>query len=227
MGKLREMNFTDKRQYIWEYYKLHIIFTAMGLFMIGSLINVWFINPPLRDHLYIAWQAFPVHSDTLEEISEELSVIVYDQDRYRVSVRSYVLTDDMQIDQAIITRFHALLSVGDIHALITTREDIQDGAEFGLLRPMTEVLAIIQSSSPSLYEEISGRLLTVTYTDMDSEYTITDVMGIDLSGAPLLLEHGLTMGDMYLAVIINSEHFEELAQALAVIFRKDFFRNYE
>jgi len=52
-------------------------------------------------------------------------------------------------------------------------------------------------------------------------------MGIDLSGAPLLLEHGLTMGDMYLAVIINSEHFEELAQALAVIFRKDFFRNYE
>ena len=217
-AKLKEMNFTDKRQYIWEYYKLHILFIGLGVIILGSLINIWFINPPQRDYLYIAWQAGPVHSGRLDEMGDKLSVIVYDQDRYRVSVRSYVLGDDPQINQAIVTRFHALLSVGDIHGIITTREGIQESADFGMIRSTAEVMDVLRESKPALYDKMTERLLTVTYSEGEDEPEITDIMAIDISGAPLLEEIGFVMDDLYLGVIINSSRFDEIARALAVMF---------
>jgi len=220
-AKLKEMNFTDKRQYIWEYYKIHIFVIGFSLFMIGSLINVWFINPPQRDYLYVAWQAGMVHTDPLDAMGERLGAIVPDQDRYQVTVRSYVRTGEPQMDQALVTRLHALISVGELHATITTSQGIQEGADFGLFRSPSEVIAIIQESNPALYEILTERLLTVTYTLYFEEGATpnTGIMGINISGAPLLVDVGLGMVDnLYLAVISNSQQVEGIARALAVMF---------
>ena len=219
-AKLKVMNFTDKRQYIWEYYKIHLIATGFALFMIGSLINIWFINPPRRDHFYVAWQAGHVFTETLDEMGRRLSVIVPDEDRYRVSVNSYVLVDEPQVDQALITRFSAMITVGDLHATIISREGIQEGAEFGILRSPAEVLTIIRELDAALYEELTGRLLTITYYEWHDEDApaITDTMGIRVGGSPMMVDLGIMTEDLYLGVIVNSQQLEATAHALMVMF---------
>jgi len=194
-----------------------MLFGGILIFIVGSLINVWFINPPKREYLYIAWQAPHVPHIALEELSDRIGVILDNNDRYQVSVRSYVLTDDVQMTQAIVTRFHALLSVGDIHAVISNRQGMQENAEFGLVRHPEEMMAVLRETNPPLYDIITERLLTITVELLDDD-PVTDTKAIDISGAPLLVELGFTMDDLYIGFVANSQRYEQLARALAVIF---------
>ena len=217
-AKLKEMNFTDKRQYIWEYYKLHILFVVIILFLTGNIINNVFINPSKRIYLYIAWQAGFVHSEPLDALGERLSIIPEDQERYEVLVRSYEFTDDPQVDQALAARFHAMLAVGNLHATITTREGIAEFAGFGVIRPVTELLAAIRDICPILHNDMADRALHITFTPPDEESPITDAMAISLNHAPLLTQLGLSTDDLYFALMINCYRFYEAAKALRVVF---------
>lgn len=40
-----EMTFQEKKEHIWEYYKIHMIMTAGVLLLIGSLLNIYLFNP--------------------------------------------------------------------------------------------------------------------------------------------------------------------------------------
>ena len=217
-AKLREMNFTEKRQYIWEYYKLQIFITVFCLFFIGSLINHYFINPPKREYLYITWAGDLIYTGPLDRLAERLNVIVENPDRYRVSVRSYALTGEPQMDQALITRFHALISVGDIDALLVTKEGVVAYAEFGVLSPVHDVMNVLAEIDPGLHRDMEGRLVTITYITDREEASITDVMAIDLRDSVLMAELGFFVDDLFLCTIVTSDRHHELAKALQLIF---------
>ena len=221
--KLKKMNFTDKRQYIWEYYKLHLLFIAVLLFFIGYMINIWFINPPKRDYLYIAWQAHMVAHDQLGALGDRLSVIVENPERYHVRVQSYALTGEPQMDQALITRFFAMMQVGELHAIITTGDEMLANAYGGLIKPIYPVMDALAEINPGLHDYISERLITLTFTpevsarDGEAE-TVTEVMSIDLNGVPLLDELGFWSEDLYFGLVISSDYYYQLAKALVVLF---------
>ena len=217
-AKLKEMNFTEKRQYIWEYYKLHMLLVAAALFIIVNLINNWFINPPKRNYVYIAWQAGIVRPDDLDTLGQRLSIIPENQERYAVVVRSYYFTGDPQRDQAIATRLYAMLTLGDIHATITTSVGIAEFSAAGMIRPVDELLAAIQEQDPTLYDSISERILSVTFVPHDSDTPATSNMAVSLRDAPLLTELEFVTDDLYLAIISSAEHFYETAKVIRVIF---------
>jgi len=216
-AKLKKMNFTDKRQYIWEYYKLQIFFLGLIIFFIGYVINVTLINPPKREYLYISWQAHWAPHEQLSALGDNLSAIVENPERYRVFVQSYVQTGEPQMDQALATRFFAMLQAGDLHAMVTTREGLAESAEFGLIKPIQPVLAELEALDPILYDYISSRALIITYTMEDGE-TFTDAMGICIGGAPLMDASGIISDNVYISVIINSIRHYELAKALVALF---------
>ena len=220
IAKLKEMTFAEKRWYIWEYYKLHIILGVVTLVIIGSSINTRFINPPKNDYLYIAWQADFVPMGVLENLGQELSVIVDNPSRYRVSVRSYLLGDDPSMNMALITRFHAMVSIGDLHALINTREETYHFAEHGMIRPLHEVVSAALEADPAIYAALSERLVTMTFTLFDEDVEmqpITDIMSIHIGGLPLLTELGIISEDLYLSVVINADRPESFGKLLGVL----------
>jgi len=219
-AKLKKMNFTDKRQYIWEYYKLHIFLLALGAIILGSLINTWFINPPKRDYLYIAWQAGIVMQDNLDILGQRLNVMVENQERYHVSVRSYYLTGEPQLDQALITRFHAMVHVGDLHATIMPWEDVLPSAAFGVIKPVDDLLTAAREINLDLYHLLWERVVMLNYVPDGQEDFIEEAMAISLQGAPLLEELGYITDDLYIAMIVTSDNYYELAKALAVMFLK-------
>jgi len=220
-AKLKEMNFTEKRQYIWEYYKLHIIASLILLVFAGSIINNRFINPPMREYLYVVWQAYHVMPDRLDSLSENLSVIVEDPDRYAVFVHSYVLSGEPQMDQALFTRFSGLLSLGQLHIIISSRDETEGNAMGRIIKPVHDFVAYFGEQNPELKEEIEGRVTIFTFTDtsVQGDTEVTDAMAISLAGAPLLEELGFFTEDLYLNVVINAYNYYEIAKALTVMFQ--------
>ena len=215
-AKLKVMNFTEKRQYIWEYYKLHIFGTAFILLLAGSLIHNW-LNPPPNDYVYIAWMAEPMPTANLNELEDRLSVIITeDPYRYAVTVRSYVLTGEPQMDQALVTRFTALLSIGALHVIMSTEEGVQINAEAGIIGPVHEMLAKLRQAAPAIYNDIAHRLLTITFTSFDDP-PVTDTMAINLYGSSLLAELGFITDDLFFTVVINAERPYETAKALELM----------
>ncbi|MCL2571734.1 MAG: hypothetical protein FWE11_04965 [Defluviitaleaceae bacterium] len=218
-AKLKKMNFTEKRQYIWEYYKLHIFVAIIIIFIAGSLINTWFINPPKQEYLYIAWQA-PATSIQLNALSEALDPIIGDPDRYRVSISSYMFTGDPQMDQAIVTRFFAMVHVGDLHGVVATKEDMIANVGGDLIKPIHGLLAEIETFDINLFNHVSNHLLHVPIT-LEDGTTVYDVVGIDLSSSPMIASVGVFVDDLYLGVISNSYHYYEIAKALEILFFGD------
>ena len=217
-AKLRKMNFRDKRQYIWEYYKIQIIVTCVIIFVIGYMINHMFINPPTRSYLYIAWQAGFVHSESLDALGTALNPIVENYERYEVHVRSYVLTGDPQMDQALITRFHALTHVGDLHAMIIRGEhDVRANAEAGMLRPMDGMLAELLALNPAIYNYIQPRILSADFTDLDNNEQ-SAVLAISLQDASFFAERGVNTNELYLVIVITADVDYKIAKAVELIF---------
>ena len=219
-AKLKEMNFTEKRQYIWEYYKLHIIAAVIFLIFIGSVINNRIINPPMREYLYVAWQAHHVMPDQLAALSEDLSIIVENPDRYVVFVHSYVLTGEPQMDQALFTRFSGLLSLGQLHIIISSRYETEGNAMGRIIKPVHDFVAYLGELNPELKEEIESRVVTFTFTvpGVHEDTEVTDAMAISLAGAPLLEELGFITEDLYFNIVINADNYYEIAKALTVMF---------
>jgi len=134
-AKLRAMNFTDKRQYIWEYYKIHLLATVIVLFGIGAFINTFFLNPAPRDYIYVAWVGLPVPADQLDALSELLTpLLVEDPTREVVTITFYPPSSAMQ------QRFSALVQIGMVDVIVGEAAGIQQlSDDRGWLRTLDEL----------------------------------------------------------------------------------------
>lgn len=220
LNKLKEMNFKEKRQYIWEYYKLHMFFIAIISFIVGSLLNVWVFNPPRQDYLYIAWISPHVHHELLNELGEKLEVIVDDNERQRVSIVSYAQSDNPQERVAIHTRFMANMTLGIIDLFITPRGGIDEMAFEGFIRPINPILEMAAEINPTLYNELKQRTLTITYTqNIEDAPTLTDKMAFSIEGSPLLEYIGINSEKLYVSLVITTDSIYEIIKGLEVLFK--------
>jgi len=215
-GKLRVMTFAEKRQYIWEYYKIHMLVGGFLILVFGSLFYTWFINPPLRDYLYIAWVGDEAHSQTLADIGEALTTIVENPARERVYVASYALTGNPGMDNMLQQRFIAMLQTSSLDLYLTNLDGVQELAETGFSRPVGDIMHSVARLDPGLHRLVSESLVTITFELDGNEYT--DGMGIYLADTPLFEHLEIDANGLYLAVVSNTLNFHRIAKALEAIF---------
>ena len=220
-AKLKEMNFTDKRQYIWEYYKLHLLGIIVLMFILYSLLDAWVLNPNRENYLYIAWLGQRVPHHQLEHLGDILEEIVYDPNRQMVFVSSYSPSENPEEHMAVQVRFVAMMQLNEFDAFLMHRSDVADVASEGFVRPVHSFLDYLAQHSPMLYNELSGRVFYVTYDPWDesSPTPVTNAMAFSMAGTPLLEYVGLSTSDLYLSIFLRTEKYYELTKALEVFFR--------
>ncbi|MCL2363047.1 MAG: hypothetical protein FWC71_00105 [Defluviitaleaceae bacterium] len=157
IAKMRAMNFTDRRQYIWEYYKMHIIGLLIGIFALGAFINTMFINPAPRDYLYIAWLGPQPEIGQLEALAQALQPLVPEDLHEVVSVHSYAASFDPMMNTVLQQRFATMVQIGGMDAILTTSVGVQELIDaLDWLRPIYELpgapIAVSLYGSPLLYE---------------------------------------------------------------------------
>lgn len=209
--KFRVMNFSEKRWYVWEYYKFHIGGFILAAFLIGSFIHAQ-LNPRPDDYLYVAWLGVPATIWQLGGLAEGLNSIVEDPETQRVLITNYTLAEDHRTNVALQTRFISFLQIGKIDVLITTRAEVEVATAEGIIRPTDEVTYYLASRNV----EFEERLFAVPEDPYDPE-AASQFMAISLTGTSFLEEYGINTSDVYLAVIVNTQNFYAISRALEML----------
>ena len=216
--KLKQMDFTEKRQYIWEYYKLHIIAFLIVAFMAGSLMNTLIFNPPRQEYLYFVWAGPPVTSFTLDDFAEELGVIVGNPDRYVVRATNYSFVGlDPQMAMGLQARFVAQLQQQSLDLFMLSKEELYSFSSNGFVLPIMLFMDELEEINPAVHGLLAKRLVEITFYQTENGDAITDYMAANMHGIPFFDKFRIQTSDLYLAVVINSERFERAARALEVI----------
>jgi len=226
-AKLRVMTFAEKRWYIWEYYKFHIFMIIVGAFFLGTLINSR-LNPRPNDYLYIAWLGIPARHAQLTGFVDELTEkIAEDPERQVVVFTDYTFSDNFQVNQALQTRFMAMLQMGQLDMFISTREGIEGmidvGTEdFSYIRTVDEIMEYLEEINPQMHAALieSDRIIPLTFPTEDGGRELSEIeylVAISLYGSEFLAQHGFDYRDAYLSVVNSSRRFFAIAQALEVL----------
>jgi len=120
--KIQSMKGREKWEYIWGYYKIHIIGISAVLLVAGSIINDTIINPPPNSVLTIAWMGGFELDGRLDELRDALyPMLVEDPGSETVHVLTFFITgDDPQQDMAQHTRFSAMTAARELDIVIGT-----------------------------------------------------------------------------------------------------------
>lgn len=206
--KIKAMKGRVRREYIWDYYKIHIIGGAVLFFMLGTFVNDIFINPPPSSNLTIAWMSgFELH-ETLSEFGEVFyPTMVEDPRRETVAILSFVLSGEPQHDMAQHTRFAAMTAASDIDIVIGELTDTEGGQMLGIshvwmfrdLQPMLEEVGIY-SEDLLFYETEYGPI----------------AFAIPLDSSPIFSEF-FNAENRFLAVLSNTVRYEEVLEALRLL----------
>ena len=218
-AKLAPMTFTEKRQYIWEYYKLHMLAIVVITILVGSILNTMIFNPPRREYVYFVWVGPPVTTLMLDDFAYELNVIVENYDRYVVRATNYNIEGlDPQMIMGLQTRFFAKMQQQLLDFFILTEDWVYEYSTIGFILPMMYFLDEVRLANPELHVLMTERLIEVTYYPIDNGMPRTDCMAVSLRGVAFFDKFYIQTDDLYLAIVINAERFERAIRALEVIF---------
>ena len=208
--KIKAMEGPVKREYIWDYYKIHIIATIIVLAMLGSILNDTVINPPPRSALTIAWMSPFEPEPALRSLSEALYPAIVDNPaRQTVQVMSFFMIGDPQHDMAQHQRFSAMSAARELDIIIgdfTEFEGDQNLVGLGLAPSW-----VFHDLRPILAEAgLNSENLLFGETDEGEELAF----GISLEGSTLFEELGISTTGRYLGVVVNTDRYEAVIEAI-------------
>ncbi|MCL1988746.1 MAG: hypothetical protein FWG64_12380 [Firmicutes bacterium] len=206
--KIKQMNFREKREYIWEYYKLQIIGGIIAALLIGSLVNDTIINPPARSALTIAWMAGFEMTENLEALTDKIYPVVVDYTQNEtLHLLNFNMIGDPQHDMAQHQRFSAMTAAQEIDIVIGdfNINETTEVANLGIapawtfmdLRPVLTELGI--SSENLLFFEEEGHPPLA--------------FAIPIAETPAFANLGISTENRYFAIVINTLRYDAVIAA--------------
>jgi len=212
--KIQSIKGREKWEYIWGYYKIHIIATAAALLMTGSIVNDVFINPPPDSVLTIAWMGGFELEGRLDTLRNSLyPILVDDTANETVHILTFLLTGaDPQQDMAQHTRFSAMTAARELDIVIGTLEHNEE----------VDIMALGMAPSWFFYDlrpflaeagiEPEGLVFH------EDEEGTPIAFAIPLDGSVLLEEAGIATEGRWLGVIGNTQREEAVVKAIRALF---------
>ncbi|MDR1530978.1 MAG: hypothetical protein LBS62_02115 [Clostridiales bacterium] len=206
MGKeFNEMTFAEKREHIWEYYRIHILGALAILALIVSFIYGTFINPPPETFAQFAFYGdFYVGEETLTNMR------TYMDQRLALDTKKYVTQSfecytaeglDVEYSRAMMEKFFVMLAVSEIDIVITNKAGAEYLGEDEAFLKLSEILSPgeLGSLEDKLYFDAAG-----------------DAAGIKLDGSRALADSGVDSADLIALAMVNSKRLDAAAEILRI-----------
>jgi len=218
-AKLREMTFKEKMEYIWEYYRYLIIGVLIVLFIIGSLLNTWLVNPPADAALFISWNAGFVTEEQFDSLNGVLKELLINEKENKEIIISYIPVNDTDptLVMAGLQRTVAMVAAGSIDIFILDAQLLEHNTNSGFLRPLESILEEIQAINHTVYATIKENVSYELYKIEDDVFS-QRIMGIKIKDSPLLSELGFYEQELYLGVSITTGNEENVTKTLIALF---------
>ena len=210
--KLREMTLQERISYLWDYYKLHALFTIIGIAVIAYVIYE-IVTPKIETQLYVAVIDNPVDPAALEEYEAQFAEhLQIDPEREEVIINPqfYFLADDeyaMSMRQVLVT----YVAAQDVDIIIAPKSEFESYSYYGYMYSLSDLLPT------DLYSKLSEYFYIGAREDNPEE----KVYGIYLNQAPFFQDNERISSDnpYILGVIGNSRRTENSAEFIRYLFR--------
>jgi len=228
MSKLREMTFREKVEYIWGYYRFHIIAIVIALILSVSIVVAIF-SPSTDTVLFVAWSAGFLPEESNEHLVNELESFLIDENRHEkveVVMLSSAETDPLTA-MANSQRLFAMVAAGQIDLFILDAQTLESHSISGFIRPLDDILADVERINPSVARIIN---VYIVYAGFIEEHTVSDdfeidpdsiserIMGVRIGDSPIMSDVNFFAQDLYFAVSITSNQIENVIATLIELF---------
>jgi len=217
--KLREMTFKGKIEYIWDYYKIHILCTAISLIAIFSLLNTWIFNPNPDTVLFIAWNGGYATEEQLDRLKNHIEErLIEESANEEVAIAQFFFSsDDPSMNMAEVQRTVAMIAAGVIDLFITSHQLLEEQSHIGYLQPLDQVLAAIKLENPIVYSRIEENIVTALF-ETGENIVEQRPAGINIGNSPLFSSLGMFRQEIYVGVSVTSGQFNNIVQTLIMLF---------
>lgn len=210
--KLREMTFKEKLTYLWEYYKLHALFTILAIAVIAYAVYE-FVTPDIETKLYVAVIDNPVEPEVLEDYEAGFAqYLQIDPKREEITLNPqfYFNTDGdyaMNMRQVLVT----YVAAQDVDIIIAPKSEFESYSYYGYMYSLSDLLPT------DLYSKLSESFYIGTQEDNPEE----KVYGLYLNEAALFKDNQRISADnpYILGVIGNARRTENSVEFIRYLFR--------
>ncbi|MDR1639760.1 MAG: hypothetical protein LBT59_08715 [Clostridiales bacterium] len=152
--KLKGMSFKGKLEYIWEYYKIPIIATLAGIFIIWSLVDTIWIHPPKKAFVQTAFLEGYQTDEALDAYARAMEAAVMTpeelEDLEAMAIMFMSESGDPQVDMANAQKLFAMVAANEIDLMLFPEELLPTYAEQQMVQDITPFLP------PGIDEEYFG-----------------------------------------------------------------------
>lgn len=208
--KLKDMSWSDRFWYIWEYYKWHML----GLFLAGCLISVIatsIYNSTLTTQFYCVVINNPmVMRENMDPITVGFKDYMQFGKKDQIFAESLTLPTDGSFDDLALAsqgKLAAIIASGDLDVMISDQVIFQRYAEMDSYLDLETVLP------PDLLEIVRDRLL---YVKNESGQSLA--YGIDVSGSWLMQSTGIVTEPACFAIMLNTGNLDNCIAMLRFMF---------
>lgn len=219
----QELSPQRKLEYLWDYYKFHMLGILLLFAFIIASILIWHQNSrPILLNGYL------LNADWGDEqaqvlLQEYASYEGYNLNDYNAYISSSVFIDTSIKDQmstVAYTKVMTDLDVKEIDFFFCNREMFD---YFG----QREIFLDLEKSMPQdLYQRFENQLITTYILDQNGNITDTYIAGIDISDSPVLkkIQKKKNMyedGTIYFAVPYNSQRLDQVWNFLEFLYSEE------
>ncbi|GKX31997.1 hypothetical protein SH1V18_44770 [Vallitalea longa] len=196
--KFQELSRKEKVDYIWEYYKLHIIGGIIVIGIIASFLNIWVFNPPPKPAVSVNFMSTNIMTNVTEELEKELDdlIVTEEMGNKKVFVNTFVLgSPDPQMEMATQTKFAASVQAQELDVMIMDKDKFEELAKQGNMLPLEEILA------QQDLDMLSEKLISLKSEEDNKE----KIYGIDVSDNDKINEIMVGDSPKVMSIIVNSQ----------------------
>lgn len=193
--KFKSMSPKDKIDYIWEYYKFHILAGLIVIFIIGSLIHSFVTR--VDTYCSLTYYNAYTDEDSFFALQDKLNEIIF-PDKNNIAVKF----DDIFTDSALAIspnqQFSAKIAAKEVDLAIVSEQVFKQQCSDDMFLNLSELKAFNDLNLPES--------VLVKGTSFNGE---EGVFGLYVSQIPMFKEANFSTNDNILVIIVNSERVEE------------------
>ena len=194
---IKNMSTGKKIEYVWDYYRFHILGTIVLVIVFGSIVHHYVtLKTAVLDMIFL--NAYTVEDDD-EPFAEFLTEQGYAPNEYEVYLTTslaYALTEDgYQPDYTTLQAISAMFSTGDVDVFAMPPQVFGEYASAGYTMDLSTVFTEDELTA------YSDKLVYSTLSETGEQFPAA----FNLNGCNWLEEYGFYAGDYYMAITVNSD----------------------
>ena len=199
----KELTFSQKIQYIWDYYKLHIIGTILAVLALSSLIYTMFIRIPDTNFCGVAIYGQFLSALNTDKMTADLNKELNLPEHTSVQLQDfYSDSTDVMVEADLNQKFNTYVYALEFHLLLSNAENTKNFTQVEYTTPITDYL------SDEKVNELRKKGLVLDAKDPETGEL--KPYGISLKNSKILKKYNLFQNDTpyisFVPIVDNTEN---------------------